>query len=517
MCAYLCCVTLDCEHMKRRTIWAIAVVMGACFLALIYLQVRYVENVEQMRREQFDGAVQRALYRAAYHLELKDTQQELKRVLIDSEVGQGESRAADSTELARSFDLLMESRRRTASSSAAGRKVWRGEVTVDAAAERLRTSVRERFVHGQQLVNEVVYNLLYEAGERPLSKRMDCEAFDNDVRRQLKYGGIELPYHIRVTTGDGREIYRCADYSEKGGEMEYRQVLFPNASRQQIGVVAIHFPEMERYIFAGVKFMLPAIVFTIVLLVVFIFTIYTIFRQKRLSEIKHDFINNMTHEFKTPLSSISLAAQMLSDEKVVKQAADPMIAHLSGVIVQETKRMRFQVEKVLQISLLEDRADTFKFKEVDLHALVDEVVAVFRLKVEAGGGEIATNLAAERHTVCADRMHLTNVLFNLMDNAVKYKHPDRKLRLTVTTHDKGGFILLAVGDNGIGIRREQLKSIFEKFYRVEHGNVHNVKGFGLGLAYVRNVVGQHKGTIRAESDFGEGSRFIIQLPVEKKH
>lgn len=503
------------KGMKRRTIWAIAAVMGVCFLALIYLQVRYVENVEEMRREQFDGAVQRALYRAAYHLELKGTQQELKRALIEMESEDTTGVPVDSAALARSFDVLMQSQRRSRMAIRPEEKVWRGdEVKIDAAAERLKHTVREHFLHGQRLVNEVVYNLLYEAGERPLSERMDCEAFDNDIRRQLKYGGIELTYHIRVTTSDGREIYRCADYSEKGGEVVYKQVLFPDDSRQQIGVAMIHFPEMERYIFASVKFMIPALVFTVVLLIVFIFTIYTIFRQKRLSEIKHDFINNMTHEFKTPLSSISLAAQMLGDEKIVKKA-DPMIAHLSGVIVQETNRMRFQVEKVLQMSLLEDRADTFKIKKVDLHALIDEVVAVFRLKVEAGGGTIETRLGAEHHMVQADPMHLTNVLFNLMDNAVKYQHPERKLCLVVTTNDRGGSIVVAIEDNGIGIKREHLKGIFEKFYRVGHGNVHDVKGFGLGLAYVRSVIRQHRGTIRAESDFGEGSRFIIQLPVNK--
>lgn len=501
--------------MRRRVIWIIAIVIGLCFSALIYLQVHYIEDVEEMRREQFDGIVQRALYRAAYHLELKGTQQELKRALIEIESDSLQAKSiVDSVELSRSFDVLVQSQKRIASKNSPEDKVWRGnEVKIDASAERLKRTVRERFLHGQRLVNEVVYNLLYEAGDRPLHDRMDCEAFDNDIRRQLRYGGIEIPYHIRVLTGDGREIYRCADYSEKGAEVIYKQILFPNDSQQQVGVVMIHFPEMERYIFASVKFMIPAIVFTVVLLIIFIITIYTIFRQKRLSEIKHDFINNMTHEFKTPLSSISLAAQMLGDDKIVKNS-DPMIARLSEVIVQETNRMRFQVEKVLQMSLLEGRTDTFKTKEVDIHLLIDDVVSVLRLKVEAGGGTIDTSLEASRHILLADSMHITNVLFNLMDNAVKYQHPDRMLHLSVTTQNKGDYLVISVNDNGIGIRREDLKNIFEKFYRVGHGNRHDVKGFGLGLAYVRSVIKYHKGTIRAESQFGEGSHFIIQLPIK---
>lgn len=502
--------------MKRRTIWSIAIVMGVCFLTLLYLQVRYFEDVMDMRREQFGRSVQLALYRSAYNLELRETQQGLKRALIELETDSADTSSVDdSLRVAHAFDLLTRPYGLAVRKNALDDKAWRGnEVRIDTSAEQLKRTVRERFLHGQRLVNEVVYNLLYEAGEKPLQERVDCEALDNDIQRQLKYVGVTIPFHIRVMTSDGREIYRCADYSDIGAEIIYKQMLFPNDVQQQMGVVAIHFPEVERYLFASVKFMMPAIAFTIVLLLVFIFTVYTIFRQKRLSEIKNDFINNMTHEFKTPLSSISLAAQMLGDDKIRK--TEPMIAHLSGVIVQETKRMRFQVEKVLQMSLLEDRSDTFKSKEVDIHVLIEEAVSVFRLKVEAGGGTIDTSLLAENHVMHADPMHVTNVIFNLMDNAVKYQHPDRALHLSVSTQNKGEALVITVADNGIGIRRENLKNIFDKFYRVGHGNLHDVKGFGLGLAYVRNVVRYHKGTIRAESHFGEGSRFIIHLPLDKK-
>lgn len=257
--------------------------------------------------------------------------------------------------------------------------------------------------------------------------------------------------------------------------------------------------------------MFPAIIFTLVLFVIFIFTMYTILRQKRLSEIKNDFINNMTHEFKTPISTISLAAQMLSDPAVAK--SDAMFKHISGIIRDETKRLRFQVEKVLQMSMFDRKAATFKQKEVDANLIISDVVTTFRLKVESNGGTLNTELNAENTNIFVDEMHFTNVLFNLLDNAVKYKSEDKQLELNITTKNKDNKLIICIADNGIGIKKENLKKIFDKFYRVHTGNRHDVKGFGLGLAYVKNVIDNLKGSIHAESELGKGTKFIITLPT----
>ena len=194
---------------------------------------------------------------------------------------------------------------------------------------------------------------------------------------------------------------------------------------------------------------------------------------------KNDFINNMTHEFKTPISTISLAAQMLKDPAVGK--SPQMFQHISGVINDETKRLRFQVEKVRY------------------------------------NGKITSNLEATDPVIFADEMHITNVIFNLMDNAVKYKKPEEDLELKVRTWNESGKLMISIQDNGIGIKKENLKKIFEKFYRVHTGNLHDVKGFGLGLAYVRKIILDHKGTIRAESDLNVGTKFIIALPLLKNN
>ena len=334
-----------------------------------------------------------------------------------------------------------------------------------------------------------------------------------DLKTELMNNGVNIPYHFTVSTQDGREQYRCPDYSDEGEEYSYSQTLFRNDPLNKSGIVRIHFPDMDNYIFSSVKFMIPSIAFTIVLLITFIFTIVVIFRQKRYTEIKNDFINNMTHELKTPISSISLAAQMLSDDTVTKSPV--MMKHLGGVINDESKRLRFLVEKVLQMSMFDRKKAIFKKKELDLNDLAENVANTFTLRVEHTGGHIQTQLNAKEPTIYVDEMHFTNVIFNLLDNAVKYKHPDRPVELMIKSWNEGGRLYLSVKDNGIGLKKENLKKIFEKFYRVHTGNVHDVKGFGLGLAYVKKIVELHKGEIHVESERGKGTKFIISLPEIK--
>ena len=228
---------------------------------------------------------------------------------------------------------------------------------------------------------------------------------------------------------------------------------------------------------------------------------------------KNDFINNMTHEFKTPISTISLAAQMLQDSSIAK--SPEMFSKLSGAIASETKRLRFQVDKVLQMSMFDNKNNaSLKMKELDANELISGIVNTFTVKVEQNGGKLTWQLDADDPFIYVDEMHFTNVVFNLMDNAVKYRKQDVPLELEVRTWNNNDNFMLSVKDNGIGIRKEDLKKIFDKFYRVHTGNLHDVKGFGLGLAYVKQIVQAHKGTIRAESEIGVGTTFVIVLPLK---
>ena len=290
-------------------------------------------------------------------------------------------------------------------------------------------------------------------------------------------------------------------------------MLFRNDPQSKSGVVKIHFPDMDSYIFSSVRFMIPSIIFTIVLLITFIFTIVVIFWQKRYTEIKNDFINNMTHELKTPIASISLAAQMLNDTSVTK--SETMMAHLGGVINDESKRLRFLVEKVLQMSMFDRKKAVFKKKELDLNEMVENIAHSFTLRVEHTGGKVYTDIEAVDSAIYVDEVHFQNVIFNLMDNAVKYRKPDQPLDVTMKTWNDDNHLYLSITDTGIGIKKENIKKVFEKFYRVHTGNVHDVKGFGLGLAYVKKIVNLHGGDIRVDSEYGKGTTFTIRLPIIK--
>jgi two-component system phosphate regulon sensor histidine kinase PhoR len=227
----------------------------------------------------------------------------------------------------------------------------------------------------------------------------------------------------------------------------------------------------------------------------------------------HDDDDNKVGVTRFFMALISLAAQMLKDPAVGKSPT--MFQHISGVINDETKRLRFQVEKVLQMSMFDRQKATLKNKELDANELIAGVINTFTLKVERYNGKIESELKATNSAIFADEMHITNVIFNLMDNAVKYKRPDADLQLTVKTWNEPGKLMISIQDNGIGIKKENLKKIFEKFYRVHTGNLHDVKGFGLGLAYVKKIIMDHKGTIRAESELNVGTKFIIALPLLK--
>jgi signal transduction histidine kinase len=222
-------------------------------------------------------------------------------------------------------------------------------------------------------------------------------------------------------------------------------------------------------------------------------------------------MNNMTHELKTPVSTISLAAQMLNDSGVAKTPV--MIDHLSRTIKDETKRLTIQIDKILQMSIFEKESSALKLQEMDIHELLLNIAGTFAIKVENTGGDIQTELDAEKSMVWVDEVHFTNIIYNLMDNSVKYS--DGPLILRLKTWNEKNKLFISIEDNGIGISKSNLKRIFEKFYRVPTGSVHNVKGFGLGLSYVKKVVNDHGGVIKAESEFNKGTKFIISLPLKK--
>ena len=515
--------------MKKSTIWILGVVMALSFLSLLYLQVSYIEEMVKMRRGQFEENVNRSLVQSVRNLELVETKKYLEADVAETERAarlseqfnlQNEKGKSDVLEhhqykiTSTNGDIYSTFEFKTITNRPANipKVIISTGKNIQQTSKALQDIIKERYVYQRALLDEVIYNILYTASDKPLKERINFKQLDHFLKSELLNNGIDLPYHFTVTDRDGKEVYRCTDYVYDG-EKIYSRLLFENDPPAKMGYVNIFFPTMDDYIFSSVKFMIPSIIFTVVLLITFIFTIYIIFRQKKLTEIKNDFINNMTHEFKTPISTISLAAQMLNDPAVGKSPT--MFKHISGVINDETKRLRFQVEKVLQMSMFERQKATLKKKELDANELISGVANTFRLKVESCHGTIETELGATDPLIFVDEMHFTNVIFNLLDNAVKYKRADVDIHLKIRTWNESNKLYISVEDNGIGIKKENLKKIFEKFYRVHTGNLHDVKGFGLGLAYVKKIISDHNGSIRAESELNVGTKFIIILPLFK--
>ena len=514
--------------MKKSTIWTIAIIMGFSFLALLYLQFSYVEEMVKMKKEQFDESVNRSLYQASHNLEVNETSRYLEKDVKETERrafkqdsvfsdGLGSIKhshqfavAADDGTVYSSFQLKTFEMKPSSIPKAMIMRKDKNSL-VD-AAKSMQEIVRNRYVYQKALLDEVVYNILYTASDKPLNERINFRMLDNDIREQLANNGINIPYHFTVSTADGREVYRCPDYSEEGEQYAYTQYLFRNDPQSKMGLVKVHFPEMSSYIFSSVRFMIPSIIFTIVLLITFLFTLFVIFRQKRYTEIKNDFINNMTHELKTPIASISLAAQMMNDDSVPK--TEQMTKHLGNVIGDESKRLRFLVEKVLQMSMFDKKSVVFKRKELDLNEMVEQIAQTFSLRVEHTGGKIYTEIEAVDSGLYVDEVHFQNAITNLMDNAVKYRKPDEPLDIYLRTwNDEHKHLCLSIRDTGMGIKKENVRKIFDKFYRVHTGNKHDVKGFGLGLAYVKKVIDLHQGSIKVESEVGKGTKFSIMLPV----
>ena len=481
--------------MKKSTIWIIAIVMGLAFLGLLYLQFSYVEEMVTMKKEQFDESVNRSLYQASRNLEMNETLRYLEKdvqsterrafsqdsVMVDGLDGSIRQShqfavAADDGTVYSSFQLKTFEMK--PSSVPKAMILRKDKSSLSEAAKSMQEIVRQRYVYQKALLDEVVYNILYTASDKPLKERVNFRMLDQDIRAELMNNGVNIPYHFTVSTSDGREVYRCPDYDEEGEKYTYTQVLFRNDPQSKMGVVKIHFPEMGSYIFSSVRFMIPSLAFTLVLLITFIFTIVLIFRQKRYTEIKNDFINNMTHELKTPIASISLAAQMMNDDSVVKD--EKMAKHLGGVIADESKRLRFLVEKVLQMSMFDKKSVVFKKKQLDLNEMVENISSTFTLRVEHTGGKIYTQIEAIDSAIYVDEVHFQNAITNLMDNAVKYRKTDEPLDIYIRTWNEHDRLLLSIRDTGQGIKKEQ-------------------------------------GEIKCESDLGKGTKFTISLPIMKEN
>jgi two-component system, OmpR family, phosphate regulon sensor histidine kinase PhoR len=367
----------------------------------------------------------------------------------------------------------------------------------------------------RQLIVRKVLDDITQPRRVSFEARVKPASLDSLVSSTLTEKGIATPFAYGVISvpHDSLRLAEPAQFTRELKRSEFRSRMFPNDIFAAADDLVLYFPQQNIYLLKQMVgllsssfILLGAVVFG------FVYTVRTIYKQRQFAGLMVDFINNMTHEFKTPISTIALASEALANPEIVKD--ESRLQRYSRIIRDENSRMRNQVEKILEMAALEEGDYEMNLTSVDVHKVIVEAVQNLALQIEKKGGRIDCQLAASEHLVEADEVHLSNVIHNLLDNANKYSPEIPKINIATANAKEGLHIRIA--DNGIGLRPEEQKLVFEKYYRVPTGNIHDVKGFGLGLSYVKLMVEAHGGTITLKSELKKGSEFDICLPLKRK-
>lgn len=378
-------------------------------------------------------------------------------------------------------------------------------------SEQIRLELIKNMQDQELFVDRIVKRMMVE--EAGIEERISGSQIETMLRKKLSERGVDIPFEYAVYHEGKKPIFQSKQFNEYEDNKYFRTSLFPGSIFQKPTLISVYFPDEKKHILHSMGVMGGStLLITLIIVMMFTLALVIIFKQKRLSELKNDFVNNMTHELKTPISTISLASQMLSDRTIPDEQKN--LRQISRIIQAESKQLGFQVERVLQMAIFDHGELKLKLEKVDLHDIIEIVAQNFLIQLDKRDGKLEFLPEAEDAVIEGDVMHLTNVISNLLENAVKYTK--RTPEIQIATRSENGAVVVSVSDNGIGISKEDQKRIFDKFYRVPTGNVHNVKGFGLGLSYVKLIVEHHHGTIKVKSEPNMGSRFDIHLPLRKE-
>lgn len=440
----------------RRLFLLIIILITLSLIGIIVLQVSWFNNMVELKREQLLDHVDKAMFDVSKQIAYKGN--------------------VSTTESKDEFDILLH-----------GSMSMLGLLKPPSIAQRFSHFELNEKIH-KALINQGLQNLKYEFA---ITTRANLETIEMQSRNFLKASQDTIHNKIRVLSIEPQISI------DLEGLIPYERII-------------LIIPAFQTQVYQSIGWMIVmAILFTIIIITSFFLTIRTMLRQKKLSEVKSDFINNMTHEFKTPLATISLAIDALRNEKVLQNR--DKIEYFSDIIKEENKRMNKQVETILQAALLDKGELKLNVKPLHAHDIIQKAVDNFSLQIKDINAIVNAKLAAYNDWIEADEIHIYNLINNLIDNAIKYSKD--QLILNISTQNIGKYFVITIKDNGIGMSRETVKHIFEKFYRAYTGNIHNVKGFGLGMNYVKTIVQAHKGHIKVESTLGKGSIFTIDIPM----
>ena len=503
--------------MNKKAIWAIIGLMSAAVIGVVWLQMDLIRTAFELNEEKFDENVYTALNRVVDRLEYEERKEAFKYYMngyVTTFIQQESSSGGD--HLAFSFN-------QAAIASEPYPKLSLRDLEDRIISEMMNPCTCSKCTAERDQMQRSIW-AMYNQGisERPLAERINPQHLSEIIKQELANQGIHADYNYGVFSKLRKSFVIINDhYVVEDAQSSailpgyrniynsgYRAYLFPEGSTAP-GLLMIHFPARTSLVWSSLWLnFLGSIIFTAIILFCFAYTINVIFRQKKLSEMKTDFINNMTHEFKTPIATISLAADSINNPLV--SGRPDKVQRFAGIIKQENKRMNSQVEKVLQMALIDKKDFSLNLTDVNLHEVIENAVENIGLQVEKRNGLATAHFEATRPLVEGDLTHISNVINNLLDNANKYS-PDNP-EISVHTRNVPNGVEVIIMDKGIGMSKEARKHIFDKFYRVHTGDLHDVKGFGLGLSYVKAIMTAHKGTIDVKSELGKGSSFILFFP-----
>jgi two-component system, OmpR family, phosphate regulon sensor histidine kinase PhoR len=513
--------------MKRKTIVLLAIFFFLAISGLILIQLYWIKNAIAITDQQFRYLANKALESVVLDLEEKEL---IRYIVEDIDPASTDSITAivpSNSPLARKLhgyqpnsSLLemygLNSPQQPIAITSAGHKIfisaedvspYSSDELAEPSRQIMNSEISGRVSNKIVFLESIMEKILRNTPD--IRERIDPENLNRQLRTALNNVGIYLDYEFSIRSGRFGNIWNTPGFTDKPGTNKFIIQLFPNDPVPSQNQIVLYCLQEQQYKFEKIGNLgFLSILFTMILLVLSAGTFVVIFHQKKISEIRSDFINNMTHELKTPISTISLAAQMIADKTIPEN--DKNIDNLAQVISDESMRLKFQVERVLQMAIFERIKMQLNRIEMDVHSIIDKAVDNFTLQIGIRGGQIRKDLQATNPVTTIDEIHLINAFSNLIDNAIKYSNDKPFIKITTRNNRNG--ILIMIEDKGIGISGGDLRRVFDKFYRVHSGNVHKVKGFGLGLSYVKKIIEEHNGTISAESTINKGTRFTIFLP-----
>ncbi len=494
--------------MNKRLIIGLGLVMTLVLLSLITVQINWIRNAYAVKENQFDQMVHTALTEVVDVIVREETYNSLFREFyptagIQNSANYWMQLEKDSSEINKPAASGKDYQSSDSNHFSSNKS---DSIDYDAVFKQHRKVLLEK----QRYINRVLWRIMNQSPD--IRQRLDVNEVESIVSEVLLDFGINSNFEFALSSGRNEKYFFSEGFQPLSEHSVYKVRLYPEDPMPSGYYLEVYFPDKRNFIFRSMAFMgISSGVLTMLIVFTFGFTLFVIFRQKHLSEIKNDFVNNMTHELKTPISTISLASQMLGDKSIPDSSKN--LTRISTIILQESRRLGHQVEKVLQIASIDKGKLELNVKTVDIHDLIENVVGTFRLQIDAKGGLLIPSLHATNRQVSVDPVHMSNVISNLLDNAVKYTPSNPEIY--IETSNIGQQVFISVKDNGIGISRANQKKVFDRFYRVPTGNVHNVKGFGLGLNYVKKIIEIHKGGVELESEPGQGSTFRFWLPLNK--